>query len=451
MQLPRFLIASPTSNSGKTTLALALIRAMSKRGLAVQPFKCGPDYLDTYLQSIAAASSHKDLPGINLDTFMSSKSHVMSLFHHYAAKADAVVVEGVMGLFDGAKKSEGSSAEIANLLGLPIVLVVNAKGVAYSVAPLLYGFKNFDPDLNFAGVIFNHVNTESHYQFLKDACADVGIEALGYVPHHEAIEIKERHLGLNISTDYDQDGIIEHMAEHVQRTVNLDRIMQLCTGEIESEVQINYPSAKQPAMKIAIAKDEAFNFIYHQNLEVLKKYGELVYFSPLFDTELPEADMLYIAGGYPELYLSRLSQNKSMQQQIAAFCEHGGLVYAECGGLMYLGKTIIDPEGARHPMCGFLDLETSMEHAKLTLGYRKVKLHSELFPAELRGHEFHYSHLSGTEQLENIADVRGARDQEVPTKVYRKNNTIASYVHLYWGEEHSFLDFLFHQLLQAEK
>jgi len=451
MQLPRFLIASPTSNSGKTTIALALIRAMSKRGLAVQPFKCGPDYLDTYLQTIAASSSHKDLPGINLDTFMSSKSHVMNLFHHYAGKADAVVVEGVMGLFDGAKKSEGSSAEIANLLGLPVVLVVNAKGVAYSVAPLLYGFKNFDPNLKLAGVIFNNVNTESHYRFLKEACVDVGIEPLGYVPHNEAIEIKARHLGLNISTDYDQDGIIEHMAEHVQRTVSIDRIMELSTGEIESEVQIEYPSKKQPSIKIAVANDEAFNFIYHQNLEVLKKYGELVYFSPLMDEKLPEADMLYIAGGYPELYISRLSENESMRNQIAAFCENGGLAYAECGGLMYLGKAIIDKDGAHYPMCGFLDLETSMEKAKLALGYRKVKLHDEQFPAELRGHEFHYSHLTGTEHLENIAEVCGARDQEVTTKVYRQKNTIASYVHLYWGEEHSFLEFLFHQILQAKK
>jgi cobyrinic acid a,c-diamide synthase len=451
MKIPRFLIASPSSHCGKTTITLSLIRALAKRDYAVQPFKCGPDYLDTYLHTIAASSSEFKNHGINLDTFMASKSHVMSLFHHYSAKADAIVVEGVMGLFDGAQKSQGSSAEIAMLLNLPVILVVNAGQAAYSVAPLIYGFKNFEPDLNLVGAIFNNVNTESHYQFLKEACEDIGVEALGYVPHNEAIEIKERHLGLNISTEYDQDGIIEHMAEHVTKTVDLDRLLELCKGEIEQEISIQNNQGKTREAKIAVARDEAFNFIYEPNLDALRKYGDLVFFSPLTDTTLPEADCLYISGGYPELYIDQLSQNEAMREQIKSFCQGGGLCYAECGGMMYLGNAIIDHEGKRSPMCGALDCETTMQNAKLSLGYRKISLKDDHFNHELRGHEFHYSQLIGAEKLENIATVKNARDMDMATGLYRSKNTFVSYIHQYWGEEPAFIEYMFQQTCEMQK
>ncbi len=451
MKIPRFLITSPSSNCGKTTITLSLIRALAKRDYAIQPFKCGPDYLDTYLHTIAASSSEVKCHGINLDTFMASKSHVMGLYHHYSAKADAIVVEGVMGLFDGAKKSEGSSAEIAMLLNLPVILVVNASSVAYSVAPLIYGYKNFDPDLNLVGVIFNHVNTESHYQFLKEACVDVDVEPLGYVPHNEAIEIKERHLGLNISTDYDQDGIIEHMADHVSKTVDIDRLLELCKGEIEREISIEHLSTKSRQFTIAVAKDDAFNFIYEANLETLRKYGELEFFSPISDQTLPEADLLYICGGYPELYIEQLSQNSAMREQIKSYCHNGGLAYAECGGLMYLSNSIIDKDGKSFPMCSALDCETTMENAKLSLGYRKITLKDDKFMHEVRGHEFHYSQLIGKENLENIALVKNARDLEIGTGLFRQMNTFASYIHQYWGEEASFLEYMMQQVCEVGK
>lgn len=451
MKIPRFLIASPTSSCGKTTITLSLIRTLAKRDYAVQPFKCGPDYLDTYLHTIAASSSEYKCHGINLDTFMASKSHVMSLYHHYAAKADAIVVEGVMGLFDGAHKSQGSSAEIAVLLDLPTILVVDAIGAAYSAAPLIYGFKNFDTELNLVGAIFNNVNTEAHYQFLKEACEDIGVEALGYVPHNEAFEIKDRHLGLNISTDYDQDGIIEHMAEHVSKTVDIDRLLELCKGDIEQEITIERASSKNKDLKIAVAKDDAFNFIYEQNLDTLRKYGTLEFFSPLTDSTLPEADFLYIAGGYPELYVEQLSQNTVMREQIQAYCQNGGLCYGECGGLMYLSNAIVDQNGKRLPMCGALNCETTMEHTKLTLGYRKIKLSDEKHTRELRGHEFHYSQIIGEKNLENIATVKNARDMDIATGIYRQKNTFASYIHQYWGEEESFVDFLFQQICEVQK
>lgn len=416
----RFLIAAPSSNSGKTTLTLGLLRLLHNRGLQVQPFKCGPDYIDTKHHTAAAASQ-----SINLDTFMMSADHVQSLFHKY--DADISIVEGVMGLFDGADRMKGSSAEIAILLNLPVILVINAKAMAYSAAPLLYGFKHFDPAVNIAGVIFNCVNTESHYRFLKEACEDVGVEALGYVPVNENIRIPSRHLGLNIGDEYDYDSI----ADHIGKTVNVERLLEITTSTASIPYTQNTPQTG--TLKIAIAKDEAFNFTYYENIEVLKQLGEVTYFSPIHDTILPETDLLYLAGGYPELYVEALSANAAMREKIFNYCNNGGRVIAECGGMMYLGKSITDREGASYPMAGFLDITTSMEQAKLTLGYRTVTINNNI----LKGHEFHYSTYKEEGDLVKTGEVQNAKGINVTTPVYRQKNVTASYIHFYWGEHQS--------------
>ena len=426
-----FLLAAPSSGSGKTTITLALLRMFAQRGLVVQPFKCGPDYLDTRLHTMAASIGGRERAGINLDTFMASKEHVQGLFSRYSSDADVAVVEGVMGLFDGAEKSEGSSAEIAMLLGIPVIMVINAQSMAYSAAPMLYGFRMFDPALKLAGVIFNQVNTASHYSYLEAAARDAGVEPLGYVPRSETVAISERHLGLDTSAGYDREGVIAAMAEHIGKTVDVDRLLEIAQVERPCTPVIP-PSMVKGNKVIAVARDEAFNFVYRENIEVLGEYGSVVFFSPLHDEGLPEAAMLYLAGGYPELYAEQLSANSTMREQIAAYSRNGGRIYAECGGMMYLGKTITLKDGSLYPLCGALDLETTMQESRLTLGYRKVLLDG--CAAELKGHEFHYSRISHQGELQNIATVKNARGEHVATPLFRKGNTTASYIHLYWGE-----------------
>lgn len=439
-----FLLAAPSSGSGKTTLTLALLRILSRRGLRVQPFKCGPDYLDTRLHTLAASFDGRKVDGINLDTFMSSGAHVRDLFLRCSYNADVSVVEGVMGLFDGAEKARGSSAEIAGLLDIAVIMVVNAKSMAYSAAPLLHGFRTFEPGLRLAGVIFNQVNTRSHYRFLEAAALDAGVEPLGYVPRNEDIAISERHLGLNTSQGYDREAVIEAMAAHVEKTVAVDRLLALAGKELP-QVSEAYACRERSFCEtrrvIAVARDEAFNFLYAENLSVLKDHGEIVYFSPMEDRRLPKADLLYLAGGYPELYAQRLAANRAMREAIAAYCAEGRAAYAECGGMMYLGGSLRTADGTPHPMCGVLDLDTTMQGARLTLGYRKVHLEG-LYPQELRGHEFHYSRIDRQGELQNIATVSDAGDERCSTALFRTMNTFASYVHLYWGETRDFPEFL---------
>ena len=310
-----FIIAAPWSNSGKTTLSLGLCRLLSRRGLRVQPFKCGPDYIDPMHHSRAAG-----MPGINLDSVMMSEEHIRSLFADYAAAADVALVEGVMGLFDGAVKDEGSTAALAKLLELPVILVMNASSMAYSVAPLLHGLKTFDPGVQLAGVVFNFVRTESHYAFLKEACEDVGLKALGYLPPNEEIKIPSRHLGLFIEDHFEET--MEKAADHLEKHLDLEALLA-CAKDIKAPAAA--PTAKEKgAYRIAVARDEVFSFTYYQNLRKFQELGEIVYFSPLHEQELPAADLLYLAGGYPELYLEQLAANTSMRQAVAAFAGKGG-------------------------------------------------------------------------------------------------------------------------------
>lgn len=436
MQNSHFLISAPSSNSGKTTLTLGLLRALKNRGLNVQPFKCGPDYIDTQHHTTASGN-----PGINLDTFMASEAHVRDIYEQYSETADVSVTEGVMGLFDGADKMKGSSAAIAELLDIPVILVINAKSMAYSAAPLLYGFKNFYKGIRVVGAIFNFVSTTSHYRFLQEACEEVGIEPLGYLPKNEELAIPSRHLGLHISSETDYESIIEKLAEEIPKTINIDRLLEISAREIfpktgSKTVSKNPVSAKK--YKIAIARDEAFTFTYHQNIEVLSSFGEVAFFSPIHDKELPDTDFLYLPGGYPELFSDALSANKSMLESIQSYCLNGGLTFAECGGLMYLGNEIITSEAFNYSMAGILDCSTSMENSKLTLGYRTI-LWNDL---ELKGHEFHYSRLVENALRAESVIIKNAKGIEVETQLFRKLNTFASYVHLYWGERFEFIEYL---------
>lgn len=427
----QFLIGAASSGSGKTTFTLGLLRVLRNRGLKVQPYKCGPDYLDTKHHAAAAGQT-----SYNLDTFMASEAHIREIYARYSQEAEVCITEGVMGLFDGYNKMQGSSAEIAGILHLPIILIINAKSTAYTVAATLYGFKHFRPELQIAGVLFNFVGSESHYTHLQEACRDAGIEALGYLPKCKDIEIPSRHLGLNIDNEFCFDTFAERIANQIEKTVNIDRLLKVCTinndliSPIKEQCNPSYTSQKH--LRISIAQDKAFNFIYPENIKALKKLGIVTFFSPLSDEKVPPSDFIYLPGGYPELYLEHLSNNKSMRNSILNYCKAGGQLLAECGGMMYLCEYISNSNGIKYPMCGYLPQGATMENMKLKLGYRRVLINGQ----ELRGHEFHYSCIIPPKVPQpSIAKVFNAQNNLINTPVYRAGNVIASYIHFYWPEK----------------
>lgn len=425
-----FLIAAPKSNSGKTMVSLALMKAMVNRGITVQPFKCGPDYIDPmYHTKIAGRASY------NLDSWMASDEHVRTVFERNLPQARVAVVEGVMGLFDGAQKDKGSSAEIARLLNIPVILVVDASSMAYSAAPLLFGFKNFDKKIKIAGVIFNKVSGESHYRFLKEAAKDAGVEALGYLLRDERLAVKSRHLGLHLPGENKQE-IFDIAAELIEQNIDIDFLLELTKRPEKTKYAKQAKSEKK--LKIALAYDEAFNFSYAANLDAMQQLGTVIRFSPLHDEMMPAADLLWLPGGYPELFARQLAENKTMQESIKTFIENEKMVIAECGGMMYLGKEIIDENGKSNTMCGVFNISTSFENKKLHLGYRQIK-HKEF---ELKGHEFHYSNLIEYEPAITNIEVKNARGIPVEMPVLRYKNCWASYMHLYLGEDGKLEEFI---------
>ncbi|QZE15874.1 cobyrinate a,c-diamide synthase [Halosquirtibacter laminarini] len=419
-----FVIAAPHSGSGKTTITLGLLRALHNKGKKVQPFKVGPDYLDTTHHTIAAHHT-----SYNLDLFMSTEEHVKSTYQTHQSTSDVAITEGVMGLFDGAKKMQGSTAAVAELLDQPIVLVMSGKAMAYSAAPLLYGLKNFYKNIKVVGVIFNFVKTESHYQFLKEAAIDAGVTPLGYIPPNEEIQISSRHLGLSIDQKTDFDTLANSAAEHISKHLDLEKLLEITQCSTPSQIHSPQPKNEKKEQVIAVAKDEAFNFIYPANIAQLSENYQVVYFSPIHDKKLPKADAIYIAGGYPELFLDSLSQNIEMKQEIRHFIEQEGKVFAECGGMMYLGEEIITKEGKHYQMCGIFPYSTTMQKMKLHLGYRDITYNK----TKIRGHEFHYSQCIEHNQITKVGEVYNARGGKVDTPIYQYKNCHATYIHLYWA------------------
>ena len=386
---PQLLIGAATSGSGKTTFTMGLLRALHKRGLRVQPFKCGPDYIDTQFHTLAA-----DHESVNLDTWMASNTHVQHLYNKYGDGADVCVTEGVMGLFDGYQRMQGSSAEIARLLNIPVVLIVSARSTAYSVAPLIYGFKHFNPAVKIAGIVFNQVSSPSHFAYLREACVDAGVECLGYLPMTEGLKIPSRHLGLTLTAKRSMNTLIEQAAELVEKYVDLDKLLSICHRNFPCRYTLPYssetgvesftPSAKK--MKIAIARDPAFNFIYRENIDRLSALGSITYFSPVYGSDLPDADLVYLPGGYPELFARQLHRRKKLMEALRTYAEEGGKILAECGGMMFLTRSLTARQGGTaYAMTGILPLDCTMVGARLHLGYRRI----EYKGMELRGHEFH--------------------------------------------------------------
>ena len=425
----RILVGAATSGSGKTTFTMGLLRALARRGLKVQPFKCGPDYIDTQFHTIASGRK-----SVNLDTWMASHGHVRSVFSHYSSGADAAVIEGVMGLFDGYDRMRGSSAEIASLLDVPVLLVVNARSAAYSVAALLHGMKTFRPDVRIAAVVFNQVASESHYAFLREAASDAGMECAGWIPRAEGVDVPSRHLGLTVGLENELNLLADRAADLIETNVDLDMLISLSGQEtIGDSTVTNSPepfSGTGKRIIAAVAKDRAFNFCYRENLDRLAETGEVRFFSPLAGDELPDADLVYLPGGYPELFAPELALNRTLASQLVQYAEKGGRILAECGGMMYLSRSITDQEGKVWPMAGVLPIECTMKGARLHLGYRSMMVNGIRF----RGHEFHYSDIVDPDVLPNSRIQTNAKGAPTDTVLYRYRNVIAGYTHWYWGE-----------------
>jgi cobyrinic acid a,c-diamide synthase len=419
-----FVVAAPMTGSGKTTVTLGLLSALRSRGFAVQAFKVGPDFIDPSLHELATLA-----PSHNLDGWMLSRTANETLFAHATTGKDIAVVEGVMGLFDGVdgKSNSGSTAEMAQWLNLPIVLVIDANPLARSAAAIIEGFRNFDKTLQFAGVIFNRVAGEGHFRILADAVHDFPI--LGWLPHNPEIEIRERHLGLLTGQEQDAQSRIERIHNFVVSHVDIDRLLRFVPDRSRDDGSPAITVASIKNVRVALARDEAFSFYYHANRMEMERAGAtIVEFSPIRDQAMPTADLLYIGGGYPELYRDQLAANISMRASVRDFINAGGRFYAECGGLMYLARRIENAE-----MVGVLSTDIRMSDRPSDFGYCEVTANhpSLLGPrgTRVRGHQFHHSTCAPPSEKPVYTVRQGSREYQ---EGFRFKNGIASYVHLHF-------------------
>ena len=424
--LPSLLIAAPLSESGKSTLTMGLLRAYTRRGLATQAFKCGPDYVDPKLHSVATGR-----PAVNLDLFMYGAERVQALYDHYSQDAQAVIVEGVMGLFDGYDRDKGSAADIARLLDLPVVLVVTPRSMAYTVAPLLYGLQHFDPRVQIAGVIFNKVSSERHLTYLTQAATDAGVPVLGSLPRVDDIAIPSRYLGLDVDDLAQIDRYADQVADLLEQHLDIDRLLAISSERKERshEAPALQKLASSTPRRIAVARDDAFNFLYQENVRQLEQWGEVTYFSPLTDKELPPSDFVYLPGGYPELHLEQLSANKSMLDSLRDYIRGGGAMLAEGGGMLLLCEAIVDEEGRSYPLVGALQQTATMQQRGLSLGYRQLEIEG----VAVRGHEFHYSRI--IDPLPTVAQQYNAWGDPVATALWHTDHCYATYTHLALTEQ----------------
>ena len=463
---PMVMIAGTNSGAGKTSVALALTRALSRRGKRVQTFKVGPDFLDpTYL---AIASGR---PCYNLDGWMAGGGYCSRLVARTTADADCAIVEGVMGLFDGAdpQSSEGSAAEIARLLDIPILLIANVHGMARSFAALVLGFTTFEPDLRFAGVIANHCGSDRHAEWLSLSLKASGLPPLvGAIPRGAFPEMPSRHLGL-VTADREiiSESFLDVMADVVDQQVAIERLFPTAPAVSQAEAGIETSQKTEPfnktnenrhikpnaagrpkvrsidrkgALKIGVARDKAFHFYYTDLLDELATAGcEIVFFSPLADGRLPgNLSGLYLGGGYPELFAEKLSSNRDMLQQIRDYADSGRPLYAECGGLMYLSLGI-ESNGSFHPLAGILPARTRMRAGRKALGYVEASLTKDSLwgraGEKIRGHEFHYSELiddpTATPGWETIYTFTRRRSEKTEAEGFQSGSVLASYLHLH--------------------
>lgn len=446
-KLHAFILAGTGSGCGKTTVTLGLLSLLKRRGMRVQPCKVGPDYLDTGWHTAVCGSASR-----NLDSFMLPEPVLNALFCEHMQQADVAVIEGVMGLYDGYGTDPNycSTAAMAKQLSCPVILLVDGKAVSTSIAATVMGFQHFDPDLNIAGVIVNRVNSETHYQLLKTAIERYcSLPVLGYVPGVEGVVLPERHLGLITA----RESVVnqqpwQDFADTLERTLDIDALLSL--SQLTALPAGEWPALPDPqagkGLTVAIADDEAFNFYYPDNIKLLERTGvTMTRFSPLHDSTLPECQMIWLGGGYPELHAAALAANTPMLAQMRAAHQHGVAIYAECGGLMYLGSTLEDASGEIHRMVDVIPGRSKMGKRLTRFGYCEAQAREQTLLASagevLRGHEFHYSDfLPENPAVMACRKVRDGKTLQEWSGGWQVGNTFASYLHVHFAQRPAMLN-----------
>jgi cobyrinic acid a,c-diamide synthase len=442
MGIPRIIIAGTQSGVGKTTIATGIMGALKNAGYTVQGFKVGPDYIDpSYHTAVTGRLSE------NLDTWLVPQSQIREVFNQTTKDADIAVIEGVMGLFDGLSGVDetGSTGQIAKLLNCPVLLVIDVHNTVRSAAAVAAGFKNFDPEVKVVGVILNNVAGEAHANWCKDAIEKVGLPVVGWLPVNKKIIMPERHLGLVPTPEKNETSVYQEIIKFIEERLNIGQIYELAKSagplpKVEANKEPKQTAKQEIKVKIGVAFDEAFNFYYPSNLNLLSQLGaEIIRFSPVHDKTIPESvGGLYIGGGFPEMFLYELEANQSMRQSILQAINSGMPVYAECAGLMYLTKSVADFDGRSYQMVGALDGNTKMTGKTLvTYSDAKVIASNILSQPEetIRGHEFHNSVITDIP-----ADAEFAYQMLMGEGIKNKkdgwiqNNTLASYVHIQFAQ-----------------
>jgi cobyrinic acid a,c-diamide synthase len=426
------IIAAPRSGSGKTTITLALLTALSRRGIAVRAAKAGPDYIDLAFHAAAAGAK-----GFNLDSWAMPPALLDALVGEAARGADVLIVEGVMGLFDGIAGlpgRSGSTADLAARFALPVLLVVDVSGQSQSAAAVVRGFASHDPAVRIAGVVLNRVGSERHRVLIADAIAALGIPVVGAVPRDETLTLPQRHLGLVQAAEHADLAVrLERMAEMAERCLDLDAVIAgaaeptLCAPAKASPL-------RPPGQRIALASDAAFTFVYSHIVEGWRRAGaQIVPFSPLADEPPPEScDCCWLPGGYPELHAGALAAAQRFRAGLAQFARTRP-VHGECGGYMVLGEGLEDAGGGRHSMTGLLGHATSFAERKLHLGYREARLLCDgpigCAGSFVRGHEFHYATLSAAGSDEPFSDLADGQGRPLGPSGGRHGNVSGTFFH----------------------
>lgn len=434
-----FLLAGTQSGVGKTTISTGIMGALNKGDLVVKPFKVGPDYIDTQFHSYITGN-----PSKNLDAYLLEEKVIKNLFYKNLASGDIAVVEGVMGLYDGmgTKKDEGSSAHIGKILNLPVILIIDGRGMSSSAAAMVLGYKLYDPEVNIAGIIINNLSGEGHYKLLKEAIErDTGVSCVGYLNKNNDIQLESRHLGLVPCGEVPVlEEKIQEIVTMVEETIDIEKILSLSSTIEIKETPKTSKFLIEKRIKIAYAYDDAFNFYYQDNLELLKELGcDLVPFSPLKDNTLPkDIDGIYIGGGFPEVFGRRLEENQEMREEILKKAKEGLPIYAECGGFMYLTKEIETLEGDIYQMVGIFNGRGKMTKRLQHFGYCEVETqeNSNFFKETInvKAHEFHRSMVE-VEDKDYIYHVKKRRNGEVVNDWYcglEKYNCIGAFPHIHF-------------------
>ena len=428
---PRIVLAGVSSGVGKTTIVTGLLSLFRLKGLSVQPFKVGPDYIDPGFHTLAAGR-----PSCNLDTWLVPPERLPASFAVLSEGADLSIIEGVMGLFDGGSQGVSSTADIAKRLKAPVVLVINCQSVGTSAAATALGYREYDKDLHIAGVILNKLGSDKHEAMIRDAMAGIGMPVLGAFHRDDAMKTPERHLGLTPVTETETKHLIASMRDAAAKWTDADALLAIARKAPDLAVEKEEDDGKSFPVTIAVAEDEAFTFYYPTSLKALEERGAtLIPFSPLRDKALPEADGVLFGGGFPEMFLTELEENESMKASIRSAKEKGMPIYAECGGLMYLCQGIAGFDGKTYAMAGLVPAVCRMQKKLQRVGYVTGTALRKSILAEagetLRGHEFHFSTLEGDlSHFPWAYDLQGTRQNAPHQEGYAEGSVLATYLHI---------------------